>query len=268
MNANKCQSLDKSNIMSKYNMNGNVPSENSAARERGASVAREYERVVITFNKVLLLKEKIRLSVEHRISELENFLSRNEEQLGTLLRNIEIYELNISKSVENLEELLIKETRIKDKYNNLLQGVSMETVGVTAVEEESVGEKNIQESGPSTENLIQQRYHFLDNLNSSFQKLDNDLQSISLLQTEMRNARSEILEKKERALEKKIILDENRRDLEEEREQLGSDLEISVKEEEALTLEYAQLINKVEGSIVLGDDIDRILFSSLGTVDD
>ena len=53
--------------MSEHNMNGNVASENSAARERGASVAREYERVVNTFNKVLLLKEKIRLSVEHRI---------------------------------------------------------------------------------------------------------------------------------------------------------------------------------------------------------
>ena len=250
-------------MMSESNMNGNVASENSAARERGASVAREYERVVNTFNKVLLLKEKIRFSIQHRISELENFLARNEEQLGTLSRNIEIYELNISRSVENLEDLLIKETRIKDKYNNLLQGVSMETVGVTAVEE-----KSLQERGPSTENLIQQRYHFLDNLNSSFQKLDNDLQSISLLQTEMHNARSEILEKKEQALAKKIILDENRRDLEEEREQLESDLEISVKEEEALTLEYAQLINKVEGSIVLGDDIDRILFSSLSTIDD
>ena len=249
--------------MNEYIINGHVASENSAARERGASVAREYERVVNTFNKVLLLKEKIRLSVEHRIRELENFLARNEEQLGTLSRNIEIYELNISKSVENLEDLLIKETRIKDKYNNLLQGVSMETVGATAVEE-----KSLRERGPSTENLIQQRYHFLDNLNSSFQKLDNDLQSISLLQTEMHNARSEILEKKEQALEKKIILDENRRDLEEEREQLESDLEISVKEEEALTLEYAQLINKVEGSIVLGDDIDRILFSSLSTIDD
>ena len=144
----------------------------------------------------------------------------------------------------------------------------METVGVTEVEDESVEEKSLQERGPSTENLIQQRYHFLDNLNSSFQKLDNDLQSISLLQTEMHNARSEIHEKKEQALEKKIILDGNRRVLEEEREQLESDLEISVKEEEALTLEYAQLINKVEGSIVLGEDIDRILFSSLSTVDD
>jgi len=56
--------------------------------------------------------------------------------------------------------------------------------------------------------------------------------------------------------------------LKEECEKLESDLEISVREEEVLTLEYAQLINKVEGSIVLSDDIDRILFSSLTNVDE
>ena len=118
MYANKCQSIDKANVMSEYNINGNVASENSAARERGASVAREYERVVNTFNKVLLFKEKVRLSVEHRISELENFLSRNEEQLGTLSRNIEIYELNICRSADNLEELLEQLTiELEDKLN-------------------------------------------------------------------------------------------------------------------------------------------------------
>ena len=83
----------------------------------------------------------------------------------------------------------------------------------------------------------------------------------------MLNARTQICEKKEQALEKKLILDENSRELYAEIEKLASDLEVSVKEEEVLTLEYAQLINKVEGSIVLGDDIDRILFSSLTTVD-
>ena len=254
--------------MNESNMNVNVASENSAARERGASVAREYERVVNTFNKVLLFKERVRLALEHRIGELESYSARNEEQLGTLSRNIEIYELNISKSAENLEELLLEESRIKEKYNNLLQGASMETVGAIAVDEESVREKSTQKSGLSTENLIQQRHHFLDSLTSSFQKLDNDLQSISSLQTEMLNARSKIFGKKEQALEKKVILDENGRALREERKELESDLEISVKEEEALTLEYAQLINKVEGSIVLGDDIDRVLFSSLTVVDD
>ena len=161
-------------MMSESNMNGNVASENSAARERGASVAREYERVVSTFNKVLLLKEKVRLSVEYRISELESSLVRNEGQLDILSRNLKIYELNISKIADNLEELLSEETSIKEKYNNLLQGASMDTIGVTAVDSESVEEKSGQASGSSTENLIQQRYHFLDNLNFSFQKLDND----------------------------------------------------------------------------------------------
>jgi hypothetical protein len=255
-------------MMSESNMNENVASENSAARERGASVAREYERVVSIFNKVLLFKEKVRLSIEYRISELESSLVRNEGQLDILLRNLKIYELNISKIADNLEELLSEETSIKEKYNNLLQGASMDTVSVTAVDDESVEEKSGQASGSSAENLIQQRYHFLDNLNFSFQKLDNDLQSISSLQTEMLNARSKIFEKKEQALEKKVVLEENGSALKEECEKLESDLEISVREEEVLTLEYAQLINKVEGSIVLSDDIDRILFSSLTNVDE
>jgi len=255
-------------MMSESNMNGNVASENSTARERGASVAREYERVVSIFNKVLLFKEKVRLSIEYRISELESSLVRNEGQLDILLRNLKIYELNISKIADNLEELLSEETSIKEKYNNLLQGASMDTVSVTAVDDESVEEKSGQASGSSAENLIQQRYHFLDNLNFSFQKLDNDLQSISSLQTEMLNARSKIFEKKEQALEKKVVLEENGSALKEECEKLESDLEISVREEEVLTLEYAQLINKVEGSIVLSDDIDRILFSSLTNVDE
>jgi len=255
-------------MMSESNMNENVASENSAARERGASVAREFERVVSTFNKVLSLKEKVRLSIEYRISELESSLVRNEGQLDILLRNLKIYELNISKIADNLEELLSEETSIKEKYNNLLQGASMDTVSVTAVDDESVEEKSGQASGSSAENLIQQRYHFLDNLNFSFQKLDNDLQSISSLQTEMLNARSKIFEKKEQALEKKVVLEENGSALKEECEKLESDLEISVREEEVLTLEYAQLINKVEGSIVLSDDIDRILFSSLTNVDE
>jgi hypothetical protein len=253
--------------MNESNMNGNVASENSAARERGASVAREYERVVNTFNKVLVFKEKVRLSLEHRINEVESYSARNEDQLNTLSRNIEIYELNILKSSENIEELLGEETCIKEKYNNLLQGASIDTVGVAMLQEEGIEDNSAEGTRSSTEKLIQQRYHFLDNLNSSFQKFDDDLESINSLRTEMLQARSKICEKKEQALEKKLILDENRRELYAECEKLESDLEISVKEEEVLTLEYAQLINKVEGSIVLGDDIDRILFSSLTTVD-
>ena len=60
----------------------------------------------------------------------------------------------------------------------------------------------------------------------------------------MLNARSKIFKKKEQALEKKVVLEENGSALKEECEKLESDLEISVREEEVLTLEYAQLINK------------------------
>ena len=104
-------------MMSESNMNGNVASENSAARERGASVAREYERVVSTFNKVLLLKEKVRLSIEYRISELQSSLAHNEGQLGILSRNLEIYELNIGHHIVSRSIYIGMEQSVKDMIN-------------------------------------------------------------------------------------------------------------------------------------------------------
>ena len=129
-------------------------------------------------------------------------------------------------------------------------------------------DKEISGIEPSTENLIQQRHHYLDNLSSSFQFLDNDLKAINSLQSEMFTARSEIFEKKEIALEQKAELMKNGYSLREDMESLETHLEISVKEEEILILEYAQLINKVENCIIIGDDIDRVLFSSLTAVDE
>lgn len=246
--------------MSESIMSINVACENSAARERGESVAREYERVVNTFNRVLQFKEKVRLSLENRIIDLQDHLNRNAGKLGTLNRNIEIYDLNVAKIAGNLEDLLAEETRLKDKYNKLLQGASMEMVGANAGDEAML---EVSPGEPSTENLMQKRNHYLDSLSSSFQKLDDDLQSISCLRTETLNARSEIFKKKEQAIDKKAVLEENERNLGEELGKVESDLEISVKEEEVLTLEYAQLINKVEGCIVISEDIDRVLFSSL-----
>lgn len=54
INANECQIPDKVHIMSEFKLNSSITNENSSARERGASVAREYDRVVSTFNKVLV----------------------------------------------------------------------------------------------------------------------------------------------------------------------------------------------------------------------
>ena len=247
--------------MSKFNKIS-IVRENSVARERGESVVREYERVVSTFNRVLQFKEKVRLSLENRSTKLQDYLKTNVDKLGTLNRNIDIYDANTVKIASNLEEMLTEETRIKDKYNKLLQGASMEMVGVN-ISDEVFAEETTLEGEPSTENLIQKRNHYLDGLNSSFHKLDDDLQSISYLRTEMLNARSEIFKKKEQALDKKAIVEENERCLKGTLDKVISDLDISVKEEEVLTLEYAQLINKVDSCIILSEDIDRVLFSSL-----
>tara|TARA_B110000438_G_scaffold201292_1_gene192777 strand:+ start:453 stop:1205 length:753 start_codon:yes stop_codon:yes gene_type:complete len=245
-------------------LNKNIANENSAARERGSSVVREYERVTTTFNKVLSFKEKVRLSSELRIRELASNLNLNIDKLNTLDRNIEIYDSNILKIANNIEDLIAEEVNVKEKYNRLLQGEQVSMVGLS-IDILEASEKKL--SGePSTENLIQQRHHYLDNLSSSFQILDNDLKALNSLQSQMITARSEILEKKEIALEQKTELMNNGQSLREDVESLETHLEISIKEEEVLTLEYAQLINKVESCIVIGEDIDRVLFASLTAV--
>ena len=253
--------------MSEFNKSTAIAHENSAARERGESIAREYDRIVSTFNRVLQFKEKVRLSLENRLVELQDHLNNNAEKLSTLNRNIGIYDSNVAKIASNLEQMLTEEMRIKEKYNRLLQGASMEMVGVN-IGDEILSEENSIEGEPSTENLMQKRNHYLDGLNSSFLKLDDDLQAISCLRTEMLNARAEIFKKKEQALDKKAAAEENERCLNGDLNKVGSDLETSVKVEEVLTLEYAQLINKVEGCIVISEEIDRVLFSSLTAADE
>jgi hypothetical protein len=248
-------------------LNNNIANENSAARERGSSVAREYNRVTDTFNKVLSFKEKVRLASELRISELGSHLKLNIDKLNTLDRNIEIYDANILKVANNLEDLLAEEVSVKEKYNRLLQGEQISMVGV-AVDFVDPLDKKLSDIEPSTENLIQQRHHYLENLSSNFQILDNDLKALNSLQSEMITARSEIFEKKEIALEQKAELIKNGNLLREDIESLETHLEISIKEEEVLTLEYAQLINNVESCIVIGEDIDRVLFASLTSAEE
>ena len=90
--------------MSEFDENISIGSQNSAARERGVSVAHEYERIVSTFNRVLEFKEKVRLTLEKRIVEIQELVKNNLEKLNTLNRNIDIYDLNIVKIVGNLED--------------------------------------------------------------------------------------------------------------------------------------------------------------------
>jgi len=248
--------------MSENIKNINVARDNSSARERGESIAREYERIVSTFNRVLEFKEKVRLSLENRVVSLQEHIKNNAQKLSTLNRNIEIYDLNVSKIATNIDEISSEEMKIKDQYNKLLQGASMEMVGVN-IDDEIFSEEGTKDGVVSTENLMQKRNHYIDGLNSSFHKLDDDLQSINCLRTELLNARSEIFRKKEIALDKKAEVQENEKCLKVALDKHILDLDNSIKEEELLTREYAQLINTVDGCIVLSEDIDRVLFSSL-----
>ena len=95
--------------MSQIPKNNTIAQESSVARERGSSVAREYERVVSTFNKVLEFKEKVRLSLVNRSINITDSLNLNSEKLSTLNRNIDIYDTNISKILNNLDQMISDE---------------------------------------------------------------------------------------------------------------------------------------------------------------
>ena len=63
--------------------------------------------------------------------------------------------------------------------------------------------------------------------------------------------------------EKKAEVQENDKCLKVALDKVIFDLDNSIEEEKMLTLEYAQLINTVDSCIVLSEDIDNVLFSSL-----
>ncbi len=232
-----------------------IAHENLAIRDRGNSSAREYSRVVETFKKVLDYKEKFRISLEDKLNSIGTEVSGNVGNLETLLRNIDIYDQNIDKISSNLGNLHTEERSIKAKYEELLNGASLEALPV-----ESPPEGN--EEG-SRELLIQRRRSYLDNLDKSFKRLDGELFSIEKLRSELTRARGEILVKKDEAQKKIHLLEEEGSRLLDEVKRIEAELESSVKEEDQLIKEFNVLTEKVESSLEISDEVDHILFTYL-----
>ena len=233
---------------------------NASLREKGGFAVREFDRVVETFNKVLLYKERIRLSLEEKVSILRGRDNENRDQLATLSRNIQIYYSNIERIEANLSELQKEENEIKDKYEKMLRGASL--MNASAESESTLSEGEI-DDGLSREDLIQRRRDYLENLNNNFKQMDMELYSIDGLRQEMKGAREEIYRKKEKALQKKEILEDNEKRLAEETRRTENELENSIREEQVLLDEFAKLIHNVEDCIEINDEIDHVLFSSL-----
>lgn len=233
-----------------------IAQENLTIRDRGNSSAHDYSRVVETFKKVLDYKEKFRISLESKLSSIGREVNGNVENLETLLRNIDIYDQNIDKISSNLGNLYKEENSIKAKYEELLNGSSMETVDPSS-------EKSSEELEGSRELLIQRRRNYIENLDKSFKRLDNELFSIEKLRSELTHARGEILVKKDEAQKKIRMLEDAGKRLLDEVTRIEAELESSVKEEGLLIKEFKVLVGKVESSLEISDEIDHILFTYL-----
>ncbi len=235
-----------------------IDKENLSIRERGTSNAREYSRVVETFNKVLDYKEKFRNSLEEKLSSIGSQVNDNVDNLETLLRNIDIYDQNIDKISSNLGNLYTEESSIKAKYEELLNGSSLENIPA-----ESNPEANSDDPEGARELLIRRRRNYLDNLDKSFKRLDNELFSIEKLRSELTHARGEILVKKDEAQKRIRLLEEEGKRFLDEVKRIESELESSVKEEGLLIKEFKELVGKVERSLEISDEMDHILFTYL-----
>ncbi len=233
-----------------------IAQENLTIRERGNSSAHEYSRVVETFKKVLDYKEKFRNSLEEKLSAIGKEVNANVENLETLLRNIDIYDQNIDKISSNVGSLYSEENAIKAKYEELLNGSSVEGV-------ESASEKSQEDQEGSRELLIQRRRNYLDTLDKSFKRLDGELLSIEKLRAELTNARGEILVKKDNAQKKIRMLEEAGKKFLDEVKRIESELETSIREEGLLIKEFKGLVGKVESSLEINDETDHLLFTYL-----
>jgi len=236
--------------------NSEIAQENITIRERGNSNAHEYSRVVETFKKVLEYKEKFRNSLEEKLSAIGKEVNTNVENLETLLRNIDIYDQNIDKISTNVGNLYSEESSIKAKYEELLSGSSQEGV-------ETVSDANPEDPEGSRELLIQRRRNYIDNLDKTFKRLDNELFSIDKLRAELTNARGEILMKKDNAQKKIRMLEEAGKKFLDEVKRIEAELGSSIKEEGLLIKEFKTLVGKVESSLEISDEMDHILFTHL-----
>jgi len=239
-----------------------VAQKNLMIRDCANSSTHNYSSLVESFNKALKYKEKFRISLEGKLSSIGKEVNGNLENLETLFRNIDIYDQNIDKISSNLDGLFSEETSIKNKYEELLNGSSKESLSF-----DSSSEKSSEDLDGSRELLIQRRQNYLENLDKIFKRLDTELFLIEKLRAELTHARGEILEKKDEAQKKIHILEETGKSLLEEVKRIEVELESSVKEEDQLIKEFKVLLEKIETSIEISEEIDHILLACLTTSD-
>jgi chromosome segregation ATPase len=241
-----------------------VQEENIAVREKGLIIARELDRVIRTFNKVLEHKDNCAKSMEADLQGFGKSLQENLDSQYEIDRNFELYDNNIEKITLNLQQLESEERAHASRYERLLKGVGIESdVQDSEISPDDAPADSDQDSLDSLEQLRNRRESFLKNLNQEFLSLEEKLASIDKLRKELEDSRNEIREKKAHSLEKKDALEDEGKKLLNEVGRMENDLETTVLEEKNLIEESVKIIEKVESCLELDEKIDHVLFSSL-----
>jgi hypothetical protein len=243
-----------------------IQADNIAAREKGLILVREFERVVITFNKVLKYKDDSVKSIEADLRRLVKNLQENLDSQNSIERNFEIYDNNTEKILLNLQQLEGEERTHAARYERLLKGVGIEGDNQEAESSpahDAIPADNDKDDLDTLEVLRNRRENFLSNLSQEFKSLEEKLSSINKLRKELEASRNEIREKKAHALNKKEVLEEEGKKLLNEVGRLENELETTILEEKNLIEQSAKMIKQVESSLELDEKTDHVLFSSL-----
>lgn len=240
--------------------------ENIAVREKALIVSREFDRIVNTFRRVLEFKEKYGKSLEENFDDIKIKLKDNLDQLEEVNQNIEIFDRNSEKIILNLKQLDEDEKKLTDQYERLLRGIGLDGKGLLGPEnfdDADFSSTNGSDGQELRERLVQRRGEFLENLKQNFDKLDENLASISSLKRELNESRTEISQRKFQALDTKEALEEMGKKIVNDVGRLENELAITMSEEKTLIDEFSKIVNHVESCLELDEATDHVLFSSL-----
>ncbi len=246
-----------------------ITAENIAVRERSLIVAREFNRIVNTFRRVLEFKEKYGKSLEEKFDDLKVKLKDNLDQLDEVNQNLEIFERSSEKIISHLNKLDDDEKKFTDQYERLLRGIGLDGKGLGSenFENSNFSSSNGSDGQELRERLSSRRGELFENLKHSFDKLDENLTSISGLKKELNESRAEISQRKFQALAKKEELEEMGKKIVNDVGRLETELATSIAEEKTLIAEFSKIVGQVENCLELDEATDHVLFSSLSIVE-
>lgn len=227
------------------------------ARENGLIVAREFDRVVRTFNKVLNYKENFIKSLESDLQELAKSLKENQNKQNVCNRYFKIVDNHSEKIRLDLQHLKGEERTYVVEYERLLRGMGVQ-VENTESEKTSEPEAMSVKGEFNTDILEKLRIpkgSYIESLNQEFDNLEEKLRSIEDVRSKLEESCNELKPKKAKVLEKKETLKDHENKLLNEIERLESELGTTISEEKILTEEFEKMVKQVENGLKLDQKI-------------